>query len=89
MTTSEHPTPAPEVVAATEHLTTEVLASFDAAPERLRALTQGLVQHLHAFVTEHDLTEAEWAYAIGFLTQAGHLRPVHRHPERAADGVFA
>lgn len=58
---------------ATERLTAEVRASFDHAPDRLRTLAQGLVEHLHAFVTEHELTEAEWQFAIGFLTRAGHI----------------
>lgn len=65
--------PAAETLAATERLTAEVRASFDQAPGRLRTLTSGLVAHLHAFVTEHDLTEAEWQVAIRFLTAAGHI----------------
>jgi protocatechuate 3,4-dioxygenase beta subunit len=45
--------------------------SFAAAPDRLRELMQGLVTHLHAFVVEHDLTEAEWQAGIDFLTRVG------------------
>jgi len=63
----------PEVAAATDALTAEVLASFDQAPERLRTLTQALVRHLHDFVRETDLSEAEWRFAIDFLTRAGHI----------------
>ncbi|MCW2758568.1 MAG: alcohol dehydrogenase [Nocardioidaceae bacterium] len=73
---SENSTPtdlAPEVAQAVEALTGEVLASFDRAPERLRALTRSLVSHLHAFVLENDLTQEEWAYAVDFLTRAGHI----------------
>lgn len=55
-------------------LSDAVLASFDATPDpRLRELLTGLVTHLHAFVRETRLTEDEWATAIRFLTDAGHL----------------
>ncbi len=69
------PTPdlPPETVEAADALTGEVLASFDAAPERLRTLAQGLVRHLHGFVMENDLTEDEWRFVIDFLTRAGHI----------------
>ncbi|HEU4360737.1 MAG TPA: maleylacetate reductase and hydroxyquinol 1,2-dioxygenase domain-containing protein [Mycobacterium sp.] len=51
-----------------------VLASFDATPDpRLRELMTGLVGHLHAFITNHDLTEAEWNFAIDFLTRTGQI----------------
>jgi maleylacetate reductase len=63
----------PETAEAADALTREVLASFDRAPERLRTLAKGLVRHLHGFVTEHDLTEDEWKFAIDFLTRAGHI----------------
>lgn len=63
----------PETVALANELTTEVLASFGAAPDRLRELTQSLVRHLHEFVMETDLTDAEWRVAIDFLTRAGHI----------------
>ena len=32
-----------------------------------------LVHHLHAFVKDVELTEEEWAAAIGFLTRTGHM----------------
>lgn len=54
-------------------LTEEVVRSFDGAPDRLKVLTQALVRHLHAFIDEVQLTEAEWAYAIDFLTRTGHI----------------
>jgi hydroxyquinol 1,2-dioxygenase len=57
-----------------ELLTEEVLASFDgAASPRLRELVEGLVRHLHSFAREVRLTEAEWRFAIGFLTRTGHI----------------
>jgi protocatechuate 3,4-dioxygenase beta subunit len=64
---------APETAQTVQALSDEVLASFDHAPDRLRILMQNLVRHLHAFVRETDVTEAEWRYAIDFLTRAGHI----------------
>ncbi len=55
-------------------LTDEVVASFANAPDpRVRELVSDLVRHLHRFANDNDVTEAEWAYAIDFLTRAGHL----------------
>lgn len=55
-------------------LTDQVVASFGDAPDaRVRRLVTGLVRHLHRFVTENDVTQAEWSYAIDFLTQTGQL----------------
>jgi hydroxyquinol 1,2-dioxygenase len=55
-------------------LTETVVASFAGTPdERLRTLMTALVRHLHAFAREVRLTEDEWAAAIGFLTDAGHI----------------
>lgn len=55
-------------------LTEQVVASFDATPNpRLRVLMQSLVRHLHAFVRETELTEAEWMAAIRFLTETGQM----------------
>ena len=34
---------------------------------------QSLTRHLHAFIREVRLTEAEWNTAIEFLTNAGHI----------------
>ena len=34
---------------------------------------QALTRHLHAFLREVRLTEAEWEAGIGFLTDAGHI----------------
>jgi maleylacetate reductase len=69
---------APETARAVQSLTEEVLASFDRAPDRLRVLMQSLVGHLHAFVRENDLNEAEWRYGIDFLTRAGHITSATR-----------
>ncbi len=49
-----------------------VAASFAAAPDpRLRQVLTSLVGHLHAFVKDVELTEAEWATAVDFLTRTG------------------
>ncbi len=51
-----------------------VAASFDATEDaRLRVVMASLVKHLHAFVKDVELTDAEWARAIEFLTATGHL----------------
>ena len=57
-----------------DDITNEVLRRFEATPDpRLRQLMLSLVRHLHAFVKEVELTEAEWIAAIRFLTDAGHM----------------
>ncbi|GAA1017460.1 6-chlorohydroxyquinol-1,2-dioxygenase [Acrocarpospora pleiomorpha] len=57
-----------------ERLTELVVRSFDAcANPRLQRLMVGLVRHLHAYIREVRLTEAEWAEAIDFLTRCGHI----------------
>jgi len=57
-----------------DDITNEVLRRFEATVDpRLRQLMQSLVRHLHAFVKEVELTEAEWFAAIQFLTDAGHM----------------
>ena len=64
----------PEQEAVEQRLVDTVVASFDAcASPRLRELMTALTRHLHAFAREVRLTEAEWAAAIGFLTDAGHI----------------
>jgi hydroxyquinol 1,2-dioxygenase len=59
---------------ADEDLTRAVVASFQGAKtERFRQIAERLVEHLHAFATEMQLTEAEWFAAIDFLTRVGHI----------------
>jgi catechol 1,2-dioxygenase len=49
-----------------------VAASFDGTPDpRLRRIMHSLVRHLHAFVKDVELTDAEWGQAIAFLTATG------------------
>lgn len=50
-----------------------VAASFAATPDpRLRTVLTSLVHHLHDFVKDVELTEAEWEAAVAFLTETGH-----------------
>jgi len=57
-----------------DDITAEVLARFAATPDpRLREIMLGLIKHLHAFVKEVRLTEAEWFQAIEILTEAGKM----------------
>jgi hydroxyquinol 1,2-dioxygenase len=54
------------------NLTEVVLARLqNTADPRFRKLMESLVKHLHAFVREVELTEAEWFEAIRFLTATG------------------
>src|SRR4051794_15140715 len=51
-----------------------VAASFAGTPApRLRQVMTSLVQHLHAFVKDVELTEEEWGVAIDFLTRTGQM----------------
>ncbi|WEO99713.1 maleylacetate reductase and hydroxyquinol 1,2-dioxygenase domain-containing protein [Streptomyces sp. FXJ1.172] len=68
----------PEGPPATEtelaRLTEQVVASFAQAPDpRVRTLLSDLVRHLHTFVATNDVTQAEWQYAIDFLTRTGEI----------------
>ena len=57
-----------------DDITAEVLARFSETPEpRLRQIMSSLIGHLHAFVKEVQLTEAEWFQAIEILTEAGKM----------------
>lgn len=65
----------PATTAATlAKLTEQVVASFAHTPDpRARTLLTNLVRQLHSFVAEQDVTDAEWRYAIDFLTRTGQL----------------
>ena len=55
-------------------ITAEVLRRIEGTPNpRLRQIMLNLVHHLHAFVQEVELTEAEWFQGIQFLTDTGHM----------------
>lgn len=56
-----------------DDITNETLRRFDGTPNpRLREIMLSLTKHLHAFVKEVKLTEAEWFEGIKFLTATGH-----------------
>lgn len=59
----------------TEHnITDAVVSRFEScADPRLKELLTSLVQHLHGFVRETNLTEEEWMLGIEFLTATGHM----------------
>jgi hydroxyquinol 1,2-dioxygenase len=57
-----------------DDITAEVLRRIEGTPDpRLRTIMLSLVKHLHAFVKEVQLTEAEWFQGIKFLTDTGHM----------------
>jgi protocatechuate 3,4-dioxygenase beta subunit len=57
-----------------DDITAQVLERFGGTPDpRLRQVMQSLVKHLHAFVRDVELTEAEWFAAIKFLNWTGRL----------------
>nr|WP_172691458.1 dioxygenase [Agrobacterium tumefaciens]ASK44400.1 6-chlorohydroxyquinol-1,2-dioxygenase [Agrobacterium tumefaciens] len=45
----------------------------DEATPRLRAVMSSLVDHLHQFIKDVQLTQSEWETAIGFLTRTGQI----------------
>lgn len=54
-------------------ITQATIASFEETPDpRLRQIMTALVRHLHAFVSEVEPTQGEWASAIDYLTRVGH-----------------
>ncbi|MGQ1797389.1 dioxygenase family protein [Kocuria oceani] len=72
--TTAHAPVSAEQATREQELTDRVVASFEDAPDaRLKELMQALTRHLHAFIREVRLTEAEWEKAIAFLTAAGHI----------------
>jgi catechol 1,2-dioxygenase len=57
-----------------DDITAEVLRRLEGTPDpRLRRIMTSLVRHLHAFVKDVELTEAEWLQGIQFLTETGHM----------------
>ncbi|WP_137825299.1 dioxygenase [Brevibacterium sp. 2SA] len=64
----------PEQSAREQGLVDEVIASFAGTDDaRLKSVMEALTRHLHAFLREVRLTEAEWNAGIRFLTDAGHI----------------
>jgi hydroxyquinol 1,2-dioxygenase len=58
-----------------EHtITDEVLRRIENTPdERLKQIMASLIEHLHAFARDVQLTEAEWMDGINFLTRTGQI----------------
>jgi hydroxyquinol 1,2-dioxygenase len=72
-----------------EQLVRNVLRSFDDCQDpRLKQLMQSLVTHLHNFIRDVRLTEAEWNKAIEFLTAVGHITDDRRQEFILLSDVF-
>jgi hydroxyquinol 1,2-dioxygenase len=57
-----------------DNITEAVIARLaDCGEPRLKEVMTSLVRHLHDFVRDVSLTEAEWEQGIAFLTQTGHM----------------
>jgi protocatechuate 3,4-dioxygenase beta subunit len=57
-----------------DDITAEVLRRLDSAQDaRLRRIMLSLIQHLHHFIKDVELTEAEWLQGIQFLTDTGKM----------------
>ena len=55
-------------------ITQAVIERFSKTPDpRLKEILTSLIQHLHAFARETQLTEAEWFQGIDFLTRTGQM----------------
>ena len=55
-------------------ITKAVLAAqSDCKNPRLKELMTGIIEHLHNFAREYQLTEEEWVQGIQFLTDVGHI----------------
>ncbi|MEV0600459.1 maleylacetate reductase and hydroxyquinol 1,2-dioxygenase domain-containing protein [Streptomyces sp. NPDC050315] len=66
------PAPADPLADSLHTLLAQVSDSFAGAPDaRVRQLLTDLTRRLHGFVADNDLTDAEWRYAIDFLTRTG------------------
>ena len=62
-----------------EAVTEQVVASFETSTdERYQLVMSSLVRHLHAFIRDVRLTQAEWDTAIAFLTRAGEITDENR-----------
>src|ERR1700729_1628655 len=56
------------------NITAAVIDRYKNTPDpRLKKIMTSLVEHLHDFVRDVELTEAEWTEAIDYLTRTGKL----------------
>ena len=61
-------------------ITEAVKKSFRTEPgSRFEQLLHGLIEHLHAFTREHQLTHAEWMRVLMFLYDCGKISTPERH----------
>lgn len=75
--------------AVEEELLERVLNSFAGTPNpRLLEIVTSLTKHLHAFMRDVRLTEAEWNNAIDFLTAVGHITDEFRQEFILLSDVF-
>ena len=59
---------------AQAELLDDVLSRYEGSPNpRAREICEAAIRHLHAFVSEVNLTRDEWFYGIQFLTRAGQM----------------
>ncbi|WP_225770023.1 intradiol ring-cleavage dioxygenase [Inquilinus sp. Marseille-Q2685] len=58
-----------------EHSITDAVRErvANAKNPRVRQISDALVRHLHDFIREVEPTQAEWEWAIDFLTRTGHM----------------
>src|SRR5947209_14880846 len=72
-----------------DNLTDVAMERWKDIPDpRLRQVTQSLIKHLHAFVRDIELTQAEWAAAIDWLTRTGKLSSEKRQEFVLASDVL-
>jgi hydroxyquinol 1,2-dioxygenase len=83
------PTTSGEQQAVEEQLIRNVLHSFDNCQDpRLKQIMQSLTRHIHSFIRDVRLTEAEWNTAIEFLTAVGHITDDKRQEFILLSDVF-
>ena len=57
-----------------EQILMDAIRRMEQCPDaRLRTLLAGVIRHLHDFVREYRVSEAEWRAAIRFLTRTGQI----------------
>jgi catechol 1,2-dioxygenase len=57
-----------------DDITKEALRRYEGTEDpRLKEIMQSLTRHLHAFIKDVGLTEAEWWKAVDFLTRTGQM----------------
>lgn len=77
------------IIETPDDLTRAVLAEVERTPDaRLRRILASAVQHLHGFVRDSELTEAEFRQICGLIAKAGQLTtPSHNEVVLAAGSL--